>query len=360
MLFGVLGIRNLQFNGDLGALNRVPAAVLNAEDAIQKSWGNFRRTAMIVCQASTLEAALEQNHRLFSLLSKKTLSENPVSLAPVLPPESRQRAHRILWKTYWNHGNGRRHLASLKSEATALGFSAEAFQPFFDWLHRETDPITLESLPSKGLVAMVTSFLTRTEHGFSIATLVPDTPSTVRAFNTLKDKVPGVRLVSQSRFREVISSAVAADFTRFLVRAAAVAVFLTALLFRRIQPLVLAVIPVFSGMVLMLGGMAVLKMGFNLSNIVASILVIGLSIDYGIFMVCRLTGGYRHQTERAVFVSGLTTLSGFAALSAAQHPALSSIGLTVVLGIAAAVPSALWVVPSLYRMLNKETPHASD
>jgi len=101
-----------------------------------------------------------------------------------------------------------------------------------------------------------------------------------------------------------------------------------------------------------------LGLTFNLSNIIASILVIGLSIDYGIFMVYRLDRGFRHQTEEAVLVSGLTTISGFAALAVARHPALSSIGLTVVLGIGAAIPSALWVIPVLYRIIIKEKHHA--
>jgi uncharacterized protein len=55
------------------------------------------------------------------------------------------------------------------------------------------------------------------------------------------------------------------------------------------------------------------------------------------------------ETDKAVLVSGLTTLLGFGALVLADHPALHSIGLTVLIGIAAAIPAALFVVPSLAR-----------
>jgi predicted RND superfamily exporter protein len=47
-------------------------------------------------------------------------------------------------------------------------------------------------------------------------------------------------------------------------------------------------------------------------------------------------------------LSGLTTITGFGALVFAQHPALFSIGLTVLLGIGAAIPSAIYVIPALY------------
>jgi predicted RND superfamily exporter protein len=53
--------------------------------------------------------------------------------------------------------------------------------------------------------------------------------------------------------------------------------------------------------------------------------------------------------DRAVLVSGLTTLAGFGALVLARHPALHSIGVTVLLGIGAAIPAALLVIPALSR-----------
>jgi len=66
-------------------------------------------------------------------------------------------------------------------------------------------------------------------------------------------------------------------------------------------------------------------------------------------VVCKISEGSNHATEKAVFVSGLTTLAGFGALVMARHPALHSIGVTVLLGIGAAIPSALFVIPALYQ-----------
>jgi predicted RND superfamily exporter protein len=99
----------------------------------------------------------------------------------------------------------------------------------------------------------------------------------------------------------------------------------------------------------MFGIMGWLGISFNLSNIIATILIIGLGVDYGIFIVYKISEKYRHNTSRAVFISGLTTLAGFGALALAKHPVLHSIGITVLLGICAAIPSALLVVPALYK-----------
>ena len=103
----------------------------------------------------------------------------------------------------------------------------------------------------------------------------------------------------------------------------------------------------------MIGIMGGLGIAFNLFNVVSAILVIGLGVDYGIFMVTKLTRGLDDTAERAVFVSGLTTIIGFGALILARHPALHSIGLSVLMGIGAAIPAALVVIPAMLRKSNE-------
>jgi len=123
-------------------------------------------------------------------------------------------------------------------------------------------------------------------------------------------------------------------------------VLLLLLLFRRMREVLLALLPVLTGLLVMFGGMGWLGLEMNLFNVVASILIIGLGVDYGIFMVCH---GQREEdlaSSRAILISGLTTLVGFGALVLAKHPALHSIGLTVLLGISAAVPTAILVIPA--------------
>ena len=124
---------------------------------------------------------------------------------------------------------------------------------------------------------------------------------------------------------------------------------LLGLLFRNFKRLLLALVPVISGILFMVGVMGGLGISFNLFNIVAAVLIMGLGVDYGIFMVNKISQNVDDHTERAVFVSGLTTLAGFGALVLARHPALHSIGLTVLLGISAAIPSALLVIPAVYQ-----------
>jgi predicted RND superfamily exporter protein len=82
--------------------------------------------------------------------------------------------------------------------------------------------------------------------------------------------------------------------------------------------------------------------------------MIGLGVDYGIFMVYRLYRDLDPSAEKAVLVSALTTLSGFGVLVLARHPALHSIGLTILLGVCGALPVVLWILPALARLLPQK------
>jgi predicted RND superfamily exporter protein len=183
----------------------------------------------------------------------------------------------------------------------------------------------------------------------SVLTLVPDTAEIKTLMERDKDRLPGVRFVSQTHFSEMIRNAIGHDFIRFIIGAFFIIILLLVLLFRNIKKVLLSLIPVATGMIFMLGVMSWLEIPFNIFNIISTILIIGLGVDYGIFMVCKSSEEYEHDTNTAVLLSGLTTVTGFGALIFARHPALHSIGITVLLGIGAAIPSAMFVIPAFYR-----------
>jgi len=147
----------------------------------------------------------------------------------------------------------------------------------------------------------------------------------------------------------MIRNAISHDFIRFIIGAFCVIVLLLVLLFRNIKKVLLSLVPAVTGMIFMFGVMSWFKISFNIFNIISSIVIIGEGVDYGIFMVCKSSGDYQHDTNTTVFLSGLTSIAGFGALMFARHPALHSIGMTVLLGIGAAFPSAMFVIPAFYR-----------
>ncbi|BCR03188.1 membrane protein [Desulfuromonas versatilis] len=337
-------------DGDLRAMSLTPPALAADEAKLQQTWGQVRGRAMVWSLGADLEQALAVNRQIFQRLGSGEAGAELVSLAPLLPPLAEQEANRRRWQGFWAGEEGQRVLAALDREAVALRFSPDAFAPFRQALAQPAAPVTPAGLHEVGLGEVIDSLVTTLDDGrVGVLNLIPETPAALAAAETALAGLDGARLVAQGRFREEVSAAIGHDFTRFIVSAALAVVALLVVLFRHPGRIFAALVPVLSGLLLMLGIMGALGMSFNLFNVIAAILVIGLGVDYGIFMVCRQDEPCERATETAVLVSGLTTLAGFGALVLARHPALHSIGITVLLGIGGAIPAALLVVPALYR-----------
>ncbi|MDO3379814.1 MMPL family transporter [Geoalkalibacter halelectricus] len=350
LIFGAWQAGRVDFNGDLRSMSLVPKDLAADEAKAQQTWGKVRGHAMIWSLGEDLDQALTVNDGVFRKLSGHPSVDSLVSLATLLPPRAVQEENRRRWREFWTGPKGEEILTAMEVQASQLGFSSGAFSPFYAMLEKSPLSVTPDSLQDVGLADMVSSLVADFDDGrVGVLSLVPETLAGLEAIEEALEGLEGARIVAQGRFAQDVSASIQYDFTRFILSAGLVVILALAILFRRPRKILAALVPVVTGLVMMLGIMGALGMTFNLFNIVAAILVIGLGVDYGIFMVFRQCEGLDRSTESAVLVSGLTTLAGFGALVLATHPALHSIGVTVLLGIGAAIPAALLVIPALIR-----------
>jgi len=343
----------IRFNGDLRAVSMVTPELRQAEKELTRTWGDMRDKALVFAEGKDLESALRLNDRLFARLSGRLPAGQLVSLAPLLPSDLLQKENAERWTEFWGDGRLRQLSLDLAGEGEALGFSKDAFAPFLANLSAPPPAATLEGLREAGMGELVESLIIRTPGNVRVLTLVPDTPQVVAALSKDLKTLPGVHLVSQSRFGDSVGQAIIRDFTRYMGITSLLVLVLVIALFRKPSRIMLVLVPVATGLICMLGIMGMLGLEFNIFNIAATILIIGICVDYGIFMVCRLSEASDPAANRSVLVSGLTTLAGLGALALARHPSMQSIGITVLLGVGAGIPAALLVIPALCK---KESP----
>ena len=104
-----------------------------------------------------------------------------------------------------------------------------------------------------------------------------------------------------------------------------------------------------------------IDMPFNMANVLAIPLVIGLGVDNGIHMVRRfreegsLFGALGSSLPRAIALSGLTTLGAFGALSFSAHRGMSSMGILLSFAILYLLASTLLVLPALLAWRYRAT-----
>ncbi len=134
--------------------------------------------------------------------------------------------------------------------------------------------------------------------------------------------------------------------------------------FQKLLPTLLAVLPLLFAMVWMVGAFNLLGMKFNIVNIAVTPMILGIGVDFGVYVLHRyeeeheaggeaVTSTLAH-TGKAIIVSGITVLSAFAALMLARYQGLSSLGLAAVLGIGSAVIISVTLLPAILRVLERK------
>ncbi len=346
--FCAFAAQGLRINGELRQLGYMPQELQKAEKRLAEVWGGGRNRALIFASGADLDMALQRNEQVWQSLVEHEVQDESVSLAPLLASRQTKRQRVDDWQVFWRERRATtEHL--IRAGGQKYGFSSDAFSPFFSGLDNPPKELDIETLQRWGLGRLLDNLLLKDNNSYQLVSLVPDRPELISRLESELATLPGVTLVSQTRFGKELSREIGIDFSRFIIFAGLGVVLLLLVLFRRLPEVFLALLPVVTGLVVMFGAMTWMGLELNLFNGVASILIIGLGVDYGIFMVCHDRHKEYLASSRAIIVSGLTTLVGFGALVLARHPALHSIGLTVLLGISASVPTAVLVIPAFQK-----------
>jgi predicted exporter len=119
--------------------------------------------------------------------------------------------------------------------------------------------------------------------------------------------------------------------------------------YRRLRPAVAAFFPSVLVTLLMLGGFAVFGVETNLLHVVGLVMVLGMGVDYGVFVVDSASDPDEMGiTMLSTFLGSITTVLTFGVLAFSRHPALQALGVTIGIGILLSfllAPLALLLLP---------------
>ena len=137
----------------------------------------------------------------------------------------------------------------------------------------------------------------------------------------------------------------------------------TGLILRTVRGTVLALVPLLLGVLWALGLMSVFDLAFNMANVWAVPLVIGIAAEFGLNIYVRFiegaeTGGppLAQSTVMSVVLNGLTTIAGFASLMVARHQGIFGLGLLLTIGAGVSLITSLAVLPVLIRLFGDPSP----
>jgi predicted RND superfamily exporter protein len=145
----------------------------------------------------------------------------------------------------------------------------------------------------------------------------------------------------------------------------ALIVILLLIVLRDALDVILVVLPLGFAALLTVGTMRLFGLSFDLANIIALPLLIGLAIAFSIYLIMRWRRGMsvtevlRTSTPKAVLFSALTTMSSFGSLAISSDPGMAILGETLTIALCAVIVAILVLQPALL-FLRRPAPRAGD
>jgi predicted exporter len=343
----------IQFNNNLEQLDGSDPAIGIAEKRFQTAWGITERPAILAITAPEKGDCYQLTETIVTELRNSTGGDF-FCVTDILPAPATRQNNIKQWQNFLNSGSLVELEQQLRSTAEAKGFLPEMFDPFFNAIKLGIAKPEQQSLPE-----MFELLVKRTtgKAGAQAVSFVffPDQSELVKQVRQLCSSQPGCFVISRNAFRQMLFETVTGRVINLAIIALLAVGLITFLVFRQPIPTFLALLPVASAIIGAGAFFVIFNIPVNAAVCIGAIVIVGLAVDYGIFMVNSLQHKHATHVLAAISLSSLTTLIGAGAVIFAAHPMLRSVGIVLCVGIIIACLTAITVVPAIWRLIGKRT-----
>ncbi len=342
---------SMQFDADLNNLSYHPKELQEKEDAFTGINPAHQKKIYVFSSATSEEKAKEINFRLFEQLNPKKeqlkISEL-VSTAPYQIPVSKTK--QSSWISFWQ-----KHPYvedEIRSNASKLGFSEIAFDPFFELIHDPNRTLNQGENLLKDLGLNKLHYSDSSQHSY-LTSIVVDRSNLVACKQEI-NQVPGTYLLDLTAVAENMLNTVQKDFNFLLIFSSLLVFFSLLVVYGRIELALFAFFPMVLAWIWILGIAHLFDIQFNFVNIIIATFIFGLGDDFSIFMTDGLIQKYKTNTDSissyksAIILSAVTTIIGTGALYFAKHPAIHSIAMISVVGISTILLITIYLQPTIF------------
>lgn len=337
----------VKFDNAINKIDGTEAEILKGEEAFRNIWG-YKKRAIFVTTGKSYEEALELNSKIYREAVKAIGVDNFLSLSSLWPSKKTRKKNAARWKEFWMDGREKKLKELLSKEGEKYNFSKDAFSPFFNNLYKQKEATLENSNPdNKFLSMLIERFVQKQQDGYKILSSFPDKRDYVEKILSMTRRYPGTFLVSEIAISDLISDGLYKNIKIMIPISVILLTLLTYFCMGNIKETIISLVPVITSIIWLLGLMPILGLTLNMANLITCLLILGLCVDYGIFMTYKHRSSLDIGTNTAVAMAAVTTISGAGALIFAKHPALLSVGITMVIGVTTGYLSSVLIVPQL-------------
>ncbi|MBV5318232.1 MAG: methyltransferase domain-containing protein [Desulfobulbaceae bacterium] len=343
-----------EFRINLSEMNTVSKKTQAEDQMFTKTWGDIGTKVYLMTKAESMAALQEQNDKLLAQMEQDIQSGRIQSVfvpSMIFPGEARRRHNLAAWRDFWTTDRVAGVQSELIREATALGFTADAFAPFFAQLDSTRPPAaaTLDGRYNKLLG------ITTKDNGqlIQFVTIAPDKGYDAPAF--MKTYGRDHTLFDANYFSTRLGEILFSTFSTLFVIIAAMVTLLLFLQFLNWRLTLITLTPLVFAYICTLGTLKLIGHPLDIPGLMLSVVILGMGDDYAIFTVrgCQWYGTTNHPSHllvrSAVLMAAASTLIGFGVLCFAQHSTLKSVGITSLCGIGYSLLGTFLLLPPLLK-----------
>lgn len=326
-----LGIPRMIWLDRLADLYRIEGRVVDEDARVQKAVGVSDAGRFVVAFGDGAEAALERNDAVYARLvdarQKKVLS-------------AFDSVHTFLWSKRTQLENQRliqgdgaladRTLRELRS----AGFDETAFEPFRAELAQfAAGPLELPTLQGSTLGPLVEPFVVELDGRHAIVTFVHGVTD-AKELEARVSGVPEAHYLDYNALLDGIYKGYRENTLRLVLVGLGLVLLATLVRYRRFTPAAAAMVPALIGAATVAGLLGIAGAPLHLLHLLSLLLVLGMGVDYGVFMVEAERSPGNIRPLPGVLLACLATVLSFGLLSLSKVPALHAVGITTALGMA--------------------------
>ncbi len=358
LVISASGLNGIAFDSDLTHMSlKDSQAIRLQQDVAGMITKRGAPLIVTVSAGDTPEIASDSLERLIASWKDRGIISDSVSAGNIFPPLYRQQ--KVIDALSINDKDLAMIEETFHVALRRYGFSSgpeqEAYIRAVSDALRIHEPVKLRDLPA-GLVHRAEAFIDRGKQVIA-AFLYPSGDQwtdgeTVALRADIITAGPGWHLTGWDLLKDDLKSSIIREG---IVSAILSMLFIIAVLymhFRRPVIILLVAFPLLAGLVLTIGIMGLVHMGFNYINVAAIAMIFGISVDYGVyFMQNFLESGSRVDSTlvrhaiKNIIVCSLTTMAGFGSLVLAGFQGISSLGMVLIIGIASSLVLSLMLLP---------------
>ena len=349
-----LGLSRIRLDTDFSHMDGARSAVWEAEKRFQDVWGQGDTAqALVAVHVADSNQVEEAGDALFNAVSERIGGDLANGLTALIPPSSQRAANLNDWRAFWSQ-NGRAeslHEKLIKNGA-AFGFSDDAFAPFFQLMKEPSADTSLVSFGS-WMRALCDRYVRSSRNGGAYAVVyLPDQAEVMAKLKPWLSSRPDVVCASKRVLSEEFGTFFSTDILRVVVLAVALLFIAAWVSLRDLRHVAVVLLPVVVSEGLLFGMLGLFNVPINIVHLMASIIVLGITFDYGVFVLHILLGRLDPQTWRDMQLCLLTTLAGSAPFLLAEHPVLFSLGVVLTGGVVVGYVVAILFSQSACRRLG--------